>query len=360
MAFENKPRLAGRIALVTGGGRGIGHELTMGRTVIRTDALMRPIAHFSHGLRVGDEIHLGAAAGTDAKRRLAGSPPGLTDARAQADQMYRNMKLALELLGGGIEDVVRLKTYLTDWRDLAACEEVYGEHWRLPYPSRSTVATWGFPLPFAVIEAELTAVVGRSAGTHYTVVGGEDGKETLSRLASLLEEAGLKIADVVKLTVTLADLRDYPVFEETFAQFFKPPYPARTVSVAPLSEPTRRVEIESVALAGGGKPIEGRGLFRSPGAASPAMRAGAHLYLSAQPGIDENDRVVAGVEAQARAAWRRIYAILEEAGMDASDVVPYPPRATVIGGLLEPQALVQIEALAHREGRNATVLECNE
>jgi enamine deaminase RidA (YjgF/YER057c/UK114 family) len=40
---------------------------------------------------------------------------------------------------------------------------------------------------------------------------------------------------------------------------------------------------------------------------------------------------------------------------------PYPPRATVvIGGLVEPQALVQIEALAHREGRNATVLECNE
>jgi hypothetical protein len=36
---------------------------------------------------------------------------------------------------------------------------------------------------------------------------------------------------------------------------------------------------------------------------------------------------------------------------------PYPPRATVIGGILEPEALVQIEALAHRDAHFATVLE---
>ena len=113
----------------------------MPRNIIRTDALMTPIAHFSHGLRVGDEVHLGATAGTDAARRLAGSEPGLTDARAQAEQMYRNMKLALELLGGRMDDVVRLKSYITDWRDLSGCEAAYGKYFAASRPSRSMVAT---------------------------------------------------------------------------------------------------------------------------------------------------------------------------------------------------------------------------
>ena len=345
-----------------------GHRVT--RTVIRTDALMVPIAQFSHGLRVGDEIHLGATAGTDAKRRLAGTPP------AQADQMYRNMKLALELLGGSLEDVVRLKIYITDWRDLGACEEAYGKHFGSHQPSRTTVASWGFPLPFALIEAELTAVVG-SPDVHYAVAGGEDARQALSSLGREIEQAGMRLSDVVKLTVTLADLRDQPAFEAVFTGFFRPPYPARTVTVAPLSDPQKRFEIESVAVAGGGQPVEARGVVAGPGAASPAMLAGEHLYISAQPGVE-----AVGVEAQTRAAWRRIHALTESAGMGAADVVrtnnwlvdwrsykafnagyadyvqpPYPPRATVIGGILEPGALVQIEALAHRDAHFATVLE---
>lgn len=52
--------------------------------------------------------------------------------------------------------------------------------------------------------------------------------------------------------------------------------------------------------------------------------------------------------------WRCYRAF--NAGYGAFVVPPYPPRATVIGSLLEPGALVQIEAVAHAEGRNATVL----
>ncbi|HKQ28211.1 MAG TPA: RidA family protein [Burkholderiales bacterium] len=331
---------------------------------------MVPIATFSHGLRVGDEIHLGATAGTDAMRRLVGTP------RAEADQMFRNMKLAPGLLGGSLEHVVRLKMYFTDWRDMDACEEAYGEHFRSRHPNRTAVASWGFPLPSALIEAELTAVVG-SAGVRYSTAGGEDARQALSNLRREVEHARLGLRDVVKLTVTLADLRDHAAFEAVFTDFFRRPYPARTVTAAPLSDARKRFEIESIAIAGGGEPVEARGVVAGPGAASPAMLAGEHLYLSAQTGVD-----AVGVEAQTRAAWRRIHALVESAGMAPEDVVrtnnwlidwrsykefntgyadfvqpPYPPRATVIGGILEPGAVVQIEALAHRQGRNATVLE---
>ena len=61
----------------------------MAKKLVGTDRLMIPIAHFSLGQRVGDVIHLGATAGTDPDRRLAGSTPGITDIRAQTDLMYR-------------------------------------------------------------------------------------------------------------------------------------------------------------------------------------------------------------------------------------------------------------------------------
>jgi enamine deaminase RidA (YjgF/YER057c/UK114 family) len=273
---------------------------------------------------------------------------------------------------------------VADWRDLDACEAAYGRHFSNPHPSRSTVGSWGFPLHFAAVEAELTAVVGKSSGHHYAVAPGESGPQALARLGAVLGAAGMTARDVVKVNVTLADLRDWGAFEEAFTEFFRPPYPARSVSIAPLCDPRMRVEIESIAVAGGGQPIEARGLFRPPGAASAAMLAGRHLFLSAQSGLDERGRLVPGVDAQARAAWRRIHALLEAAGMEPGDVVrtnnwltdwrsyrafnagygecvrpPYAPRATVVGSMIEPHALMQIEATAHRDARNATVLEAH-
>ena len=348
----------------------------MAKRVIRTDELMIPIAHFSHGARVGNEIHLGATAGTDRARRLAGTLPGLPDARAQAERMYRNMQLALRLLGGEMADVERLKVYLADWRDKDACDEAYAVHFAGRNLSLSTVGSWGFPLPFAVIEAELTAHVGGASTCRHQCVAGEDAPQALAKLT--------QVRDVVSVNVTLADARHLPALEEAWSAFFRPPYPARTVSVAPLADMSAQVSLEATAVSGGGEPVEPRGLYRVPGAASTAMRAGDHLFISAQPGLDGEGRMAEGVEAQARAAWRRINAVLEASRMDASHVVrannwltdwrgyrafnrgygefvapPYPPRTTVVAGLAQPSAMVQIEALAHRGGGEATVLQAS-
>src|SRR5437762_13860693 len=154
----------------------------MAKRIIRTDELMVPIAHFSHGARVGNEIHLGATAGTDRTRRLAGTLPGLPDARAQAERMYSNMQLALRLLGGEMADVVRLKVYLTDWRGQEACDEAYAAHFAGRQLSLSTVGCWGFPLPFAAVEAELTAHVGGASACRHHCVAGEDAAQALAQL----------------------------------------------------------------------------------------------------------------------------------------------------------------------------------
>ena len=383
----------------------------MPKRVIASDQLMQPIAHFSHGVRVGTSVHLGAAAGVDAARRLAGSTVGVGDMTAQADRMFDNLRIALEALGGAWHQVVRVKTYMVDWRDLPAYDAVYARQFKAPYPAASTVGTWGFPLPQILLETELVAcldatgrrdtdalAVGaassggvRAGGLHYctaAAIGDRGGvpvsgdavaqaEGALRNLAALLERAELRLQDVVMLTVSLADIRALPAFEAVFGRFFRPPYPARSVVGVPLARPGQLVEVESIAARGGGQPIAPSGSLPRGVMASPGMLAGDWLFASAQASGEEPD-----AERQTRGAWARIAAVLETAGLTPDDVVrtnniltdwrlyagfnagygafvsrPYPPRATVHATLADPRACLQIEAIAHRQGREATVLE---
>ena len=389
----------------------------MAKTRVATDQLMQPIAQFSLAQRVGDVIYVGATAGTDRRRELAGYGPGRIDAAEQTAVMLRNMSAALELLGGSTADVVRFKSYLNDWRDYGGYCLALNSHFGAGPPSRMTVGSRGFPLPQAVVEADLVAVVGggRRLGrlddsTEPAVPGGEailaagqlyctatpsgrpgemlgrdaaaQTEQALRGLAGVLARGGMTLGEAVMLTVTLADIRDYPEFESVYRRFFSPPYPARTVVGAPLGTPDLRIALECVAHPGGGRPLQGLGALAVQGAASPGMLAGEVLYVGGQPGAGRDGRLPGGIEAQTAAAWRRIEALVLEAGMALDDVVcttnvltdwrhyggfnsgfarfvaaPYPPRTTLSTLLPERSALVQIEALAHREGRNARVIE---
>jgi 2-iminobutanoate/2-iminopropanoate deaminase len=370
----------------------------MTRTTVPTDRLMRPIAEFSLGLRTGDVIHIGATAGTDARRELAGYGPGRIDVAVQASRMFDNMKTALGLLGGKAEDVVRVKGYVDDVRDFAVYEGAVAAAFPARSVSRMVVGSKGFPLPQAVVEADLVAIVGGPAASRSAAIGGRfhctalpraipgealvpdialQTDRTFRQLSETLGVAGLSLSETVMLTVTLADVRAYAGFEETFRRFFSPPYPARTVVGAPLCAPDLLIGVECVAVAGGGTPIAGRSAVR--GASSPAMLAGDMLHVGGTFGIGG---VPAAVETQTVAAWEQIEALLEEAGMALDDVVsttnvlvdwrdyrafnsgfarfvkhPYPPRTTANVGLLDPRARVQIEATAHRGGRDAQVIE---
>ena len=69
----------------------------------------------------------------------------------------------------------------------------------------------------------------------------------MRNLKGVLAAAGLDLADVVKTTVFLADMDDFAVMNEAYAQYFDEPYPARsTVEVARLPKDAR-IEVDVVA-----------------------------------------------------------------------------------------------------------------
>jgi 2-iminobutanoate/2-iminopropanoate deaminase len=69
----------------------------------------------------------------------------------------------------------------------------------------------------------------------------------LRNLGAVLDACGLGFADVVKSTVFLADLADFPALNQVYGRFFPDPPPARsTIGVAGLPRGAA-VEIELVA-----------------------------------------------------------------------------------------------------------------
>jgi reactive intermediate/imine deaminase len=75
-------------------------------------------------------------------------------------------------------------------------------------------------------------------------------ERVFKNLAAVAEAAGGSLANIVKLTVYLTDLRHFPHVNEVMARFFREPFPARAaigVAALPLDVP---VEIDAILVLG--------------------------------------------------------------------------------------------------------------
>ena len=77
-------------------------------------------------------------------------------------------------------------------------------------------------------------------------------RQVLNNLAAVLKAAGTGLDRVVKCTCFLADMNDFAAMNEVYSEYFEDTPPARSaVEVARLPKDVG-IEIEAVALAGGG------------------------------------------------------------------------------------------------------------
>ncbi len=74
-------------------------------------------------------------------------------------------------------------------------------------------------------------------------------RQVFDNLTAVAEAAGGTLDDVVKLTVYLTDLGDFPVVNEIMAEYFIEPYPARAaIGVAQLPKGAT-VEMDAIVVA---------------------------------------------------------------------------------------------------------------
>ena len=72
-------------------------------------------------------------------------------------------------------------------------------------------------------------------------------RQSLENVKSILAEAGLTLAEVVKTTVFLADMSDFAAMNEVYAEYFTAPAPARSAVAVKTLPKGGLVEIEVIA-----------------------------------------------------------------------------------------------------------------
>jgi 2-iminobutanoate/2-iminopropanoate deaminase len=85
------------------------------------------------------------------------------------------------------------------------------------------------------------------------MIGGDIAEQTrraLRNIGEILNASGASFQQVVRTTVYLADLADFPLMNETYGTFFTPPQPARSTIQAARLPRDARVEIDVVAYLG--------------------------------------------------------------------------------------------------------------
>ncbi len=77
---------------------------------------------------------------------------------------------------------------------------------------------------------------------------GDQTRQIMDNIGAILGDVGLAYSDVVKATIFLTDMADFPVVNEAYGSYFPDDPPARsTVQVAALPRPQFNVEIEVIA-----------------------------------------------------------------------------------------------------------------
>jgi reactive intermediate/imine deaminase len=96
----------------------------------------------------------------------------------------------------------------------------------------------------------LSGQIGVTPGTLELVEGGieAEARQTIENLRLTLAAHGLSLRDVVRIQVMLADMAEWPCFNEVYREFFSAPWPARSAFGSNGLAFGARVEIEAFAV----------------------------------------------------------------------------------------------------------------
>ena len=128
----------------------------------------------------------------------------------------------------------------------------------MPTPKKEIIIANNAPLPIGPYSAGVkinniiftAGQLGIDRQTGELVTGGIEAetRQALLNIKNILDSAGATLNDVVKTTVFLRDMNDFPRMNDIYAEFFTDQPPARsTVQVAALPK-AGAVEIEAIVI----------------------------------------------------------------------------------------------------------------
>ena len=95
-----------------------------------------------------------------------GNLVGAGDMKAQAEQVFKNLEIALTAAGAKFSDVVKMNSYITDMSKAQAVRDVRSRYFAETSPASTFVQVAGLVRPELLLEIEVVAVVAASGGAN--------------------------------------------------------------------------------------------------------------------------------------------------------------------------------------------------
>ena len=123
------------------------------KKVINTEKAPKALGPYSQAILSGNTLYVSGQVPIDSStgKLVEG---GIT---VQTEQVMQNIKAILETAGFGFENVVKSTCLLSDMKNFAAMNEVYGKYYPVDPPARAAFAVKELPLS-VMIEIETIAV----------------------------------------------------------------------------------------------------------------------------------------------------------------------------------------------------------
>jgi enamine deaminase RidA (YjgF/YER057c/UK114 family) len=126
----------------------------MARQVIRPTTV-HPVKAYSHGIRNGNLLHIAGQVPLDREGKLVGKG----DIKAQAEQVYANLKGVVEAAGGSLANIAKITTYTTNRAYRPVISEVRAKYLPTDPPASTFLVITSLAEPDFLLEIEAIAVL---------------------------------------------------------------------------------------------------------------------------------------------------------------------------------------------------------
>lgn len=119
------------------------------KSIISTDQAPQAIGTYSQAVKAGNTVYLSGQIPLVPRTMELVSD----QFEEQAVQVFENLSAVIEAAGGTLQDLVKLKIFLTDLSHFATVNSVMERYFQPPYPARAAVGIAALPKG-ALIEVE--------------------------------------------------------------------------------------------------------------------------------------------------------------------------------------------------------------
>src|SRR5262249_52034612 len=130
----------------------------MPKRQITSDRISKPSGHFSQATMVEARGRLLFISGMTA-RRGAGSVGARGGIEAQTRQVCENLKAAVEVAGGTLDDICRVDVFVRNMEHFDAIHKVRREYFKAPAPASTMVEVCKMTSPDYLIEINAIAAI---------------------------------------------------------------------------------------------------------------------------------------------------------------------------------------------------------